>query len=233
MAPDAYRTAPRRLQERRRRPQEVSIRFQIDLFMIFLPISASHTTKIKPPLQRELHFSSPRCRDSYFFAIWIFTMITEFGPIWVRVWLHFGIKNLPKSNQHRSRTLPRDAQSPPGRLQERQRRPRTPSVVCQEASKRSQDASRSAWDAPKKLQNASKTPPRAPKMPPRAPKTPKIDFRTSPRRLQERPRRLQEPPRRPLDASRRLQDASKTVQDGPKSAEDVPKRFPYASKSIC
>ena len=86
MAPDAYRTAPRRLQERRRRPQEASIRLQVDFLSIFLPASASQTTKIKPPLERGLHFSSPRCRESYFFAIWIFTMITEFGPIWVRVW---------------------------------------------------------------------------------------------------------------------------------------------------
>ena len=67
MAPDAYRTAPRRLQERRRRPQEASIRLQVDFLTIFLPVSASHTTKIKPPLQRELHFSSPRCMESYVF----------------------------------------------------------------------------------------------------------------------------------------------------------------------
>ena len=109
MLPNAYRTAPRRLQERRIRPQEASIRLQVDFLKNFPPASASQTTKIKPPLQRELHFSSPRCSVSYFFCIWIFTMITELGPIWMRIWFHSGIKHLLKSDQHRSRTLPRDA----------------------------------------------------------------------------------------------------------------------------
>ena len=61
--------------------------------------------KSSPRSSESYIFQAPVARKAMFLILLIFTMITHFDPIWVRVCLRFGIKHLPKSNQHRSGKL--------------------------------------------------------------------------------------------------------------------------------